>query len=363
MITQKRNQLEQFVSHGQALFEGRDFEASYQQLSLAVFLLEEEGALEWLGEEEGAKVYLLRGSALLHEHGDQAYHDPDLFQQVLEDFETAIDLQPDQSTYYVLRGRLFLNCKYANYLFEAKSDFSQALGLQPNDLTALKLMGDVLSRLGEYDRAIYYLSRVLEAQPDKEVYLLRGLSYFRQSAPDLAAAAADFGQAQQWFPRLEELYLWRAQCFQELGETQAALEEYDRLLSFSTQKAGYYIDRGVIRAASDPQGALDDYSKALALEAHPLAFNNRAVMLRQQGNYEAAIADAQAALATDPTYSIAYATLAEIYAEIEERSAMYHYPQLAVKHYYEDPMRLLEEPVFKPYHQDEEFRVLLMPQK
>lgn len=362
MISEQQQQLEQFISHGQALFEGRDFEASHQQLSLAIFLLEDQGALDWLREEESAKVYLLRGSALLHEHGPSAYQDPDIFHQVLEDFETAIDLQPAQATYHVLRGRLFLNCKYANYLMEAKADFAQALSVQPDDLTALKLMGEVLSRLGEYDRAVYYLSRILEVQPDKEAYLLRGLSFFRQSPPAFARAAADFGRAQQWFPRLEELFLWRAQCFQEMGDTQAALDEYDRLITFSSQKAGYFIDRGVIRAAIDPQGAIEDYNQALALGPHPLAFNNRAVMYRQLGSYEAAIADAQAALATDQNFSIAYATLAEIYAVLEDRPAFYHYLQLAVKHHYQDPMRLLEEPIFASYQEEPDFRALVLPQ-
>jgi tetratricopeptide (TPR) repeat protein len=355
-----QTQLQRFISHGKALFEARDFEVAHQEFSYALHLLEEADGSRWLEAEEIAEIYLLRGSALFHDDERLAYQDPDVFHQVLEDFEMAIEAQPDNYVYRTLRGRLFLNCKYANYLREAKEDFAKALSLQPDDVQAQKQMGDVLSKLGEFDRAIYYFSQVLNKETDKETYLLRGVSHFRKFPPDFAAAAADFGQAQKWLPRLEELYLWRAKCFQELGEMAVAIEEYDRLLAFSTQKAGYYVDRGVMRLDTDPEGALADYNQALALGANPLAYNNRAFYYRQKGEFDKAIADAQAALAVDPNFAIAYATLAEIYADLGDRESLYEYLELAVTHYYEDALALMEETAFIPYQEEERFRALLL---
>ena len=350
-----QSQLFRHIEEGKILYESRDYESAYQQFSRAVFLIEESKGEQWLEPKEMAELYLLRGSALMYDSEVAAFDDPDVFHQVLEDFEQAIDAQPNQPLYYLLRGQLYLNCRFAQYIREAKEDFAQVLSLEPDNLNANKLMGQVLSREESYDRAIYYFSKVLAESDDKETYLYRGVSYFRTRPPDFAAAAADFGKAQEFLPRLEELYIWRSQCFQEMGDTRAAVAEYDRLIDLAPHKAGYYIDRGVIRNEVDPEGALADYNRALEIEPHPLAYNNRAAYYRSTGQHEAAIQDAKAALEVDGQFSIAYATLAEIYADLGDRDELYRYLPLAIDHYYEDIVEVMTEPAFVPYQQEERF--------
>ena len=164
-------------------------------------------------------------------------------------------------------------------------------------------------------------------------------------------------------PRLEELYIWRAQCFQELGQLDKAIKEYDALLQISPRNAGYYIDRGVIQHSSHPEAALNDYSMALEIQSHPLAYNNRASLLARQGNFEAAIADAQSALQLDQKYHIAYATLAEIYAQMGQKEQMYLNLELAVENYFEDILELFENPIYEAYKQEERFLDLLKKTK
>lgn len=354
-----KNQLFQYIEEGEALYESRDYEPAYEYLSRAIYLIEESKGDQWLEAEELAKLYLLRGSALMYDDELSAYQDPDIFHQILEDFEQAIDIQPHQPLYYLVRGRMYLNSKFGKYLREAREDFAKVLSLDPDNLSANKFMGQVLSKEESYDRAIYYFSRVLENSDDKETYLLRGVSHFRNRPPDFEAAAADFGQAQVLLPRLQELYIWRSQCFQELGQIDAAIEEYDRLIRLAPHKAGYYIDRGVIRSETDPEGALEDYNRALELEPHPLAYNNRAAHYRSNGNFDKAIADAKAALELDGQYSIAYATLAEIYADQGNRDSFYHYLRLAIDHYYEDIVEVMMEPAFAPYQQEAKFQEVI----
>ncbi|MEM7373928.1 MAG: tetratricopeptide repeat protein [Bacteroidota bacterium] len=354
-----KNQLFRHIEEGKALYESRDYEPAYEYLSRAIYLIEEAKGEQWIEPDELSQLYLLRGSALMYDDEARAFEDPDIFHQILEDFEQAIDAQPHQPLYYLVRGRMYLNSKFGRYSREAKADFSQVLSLDPTNISAHKFMGQVLSKEEAYDRAIYYFSKVLEQSDDTETYLLRGVSHFRNRPPNFEAAVADFGRAQELLPRLQELYIWRSQCFQEMGQIESAIQEYDRLIDLVPHKAGHYIDRGVIRSAIDPEGAVQDYNRALELEPHPLAYNNRAAHHRAAGNYEAAIADANAALAVDGKYSIAYATLAEIYADQGNRESFYHFLRLAIDHYYEDIVEVMMEPAFAPYQQEERFQEVI----
>ena len=72
-----------------------------------------------------------------------------------------------------------------------------------------------------------------------------------------------------------------------------------------------------------------------------------------------AIEDAKAALAVDPDTSIAYATLAEIYAETGERDSFYTYLQIAVDEYYTDIVEVMTHPGFAPYLEEERFQDIL----
>lgn len=352
-------QLRRHIQSGQALFEARDYEAAYQELSQAIRLIEEDDISDLLTEETLAELFLLRGSSILSEYRDEAYKDPDIFNQILDDYEQAITIQPENALYYILRGRIYLAAKVGDFLAEAKQDFSTALEREPDNLDAAKHMGEVLSKQGQYDNAIYYLSRVINEGPTAEAYMMRGVCHFKMRPANFSAAAYDFGEAQKLMPRLEELYIWRAQCFQELERWEDALYEYDRLIELSPQNAGYYIDRGVIKHQIDPQGAMDDYSNALDIEDHPLARNNRAVLLAEQGDFVAAIQDAERTLELDQTHTIAYATLAEIYAQMGEREKFLEYLERAVRHYYDDVLELLETPAFQPYMDDPDFQALL----
>lgn len=351
--------LAQYILEGKALYEAQDYTEAHETLSQAIRLIEEDERSYWLPEEDLAELYLLRGSALMQDDEKATFSDPDIFFQVLNDFEQAIELLPEQGLYYKLRGRLYLRCTFAEYFDQAKSDFRQALQKDPMDTDSMKHLGEVLAKEEEYAGALEFLSRVLLDHEDPEVRMLRGVCFFRKNPPDFQAAAADFGVAQEYMPRLEELYVWRAQCFQEMDRIDEAIAEYDRLIAIAPQKAGYYVDRGALNWSIDAAAALEDYDKAIELEQHPLAYNNRACHLLEEGQIDAALSDMEKALPEAETYPVIYATLAEVYAARGDRNQMYHYLRLAIKHYYEDITDAMENPAFKEYTREDRFRDLL----
>lgn len=352
-------EIRRHVSQGQALYEARSYEEAYHQFTLAIQLVEAAADDLFMGDQEVAELYLTRGAILAAEDEQLAVNDPDTFHLIMADYDMAIDNYPQQYYYRNLRGRMYLSCAFADFTEEAQADFAHVLEHDPADAGALKHMGQTFSKLKDYDTAIGFFTRSLETHVDTECYLHRALCYFKNSPPDFDAAAADFGRARKQLPRLEELYIWRAQCFQELGRIADAIAEYDRLLEINPGDAGYYVDRGALRNLLDQEGAREDFDRAIELGQHPLAFNNRAFYFLSLGKYNLATRDAKAALASDPKCHIAYATLAEIFARQNKRKEFYHYLSLALRDYYDDVIEVLETPAYAPFRNDKQFAELL----
>ncbi|MEM6802844.1 MAG: tetratricopeptide repeat protein, partial [Bacteroidota bacterium] len=109
----------------------------------------------------------------------------------------------------------------------------------------------------------------------------------------------------------------------------------------------------------NPEAAMEDYSRALEIAPHALAYNNRANYYRRIGQFEAAISDAEEALKMEENMGIAYATLAEIYAEIGDAANLEKYLKLAMKYFYQDSVEVMMEPVFGPYLSETWFQEIL----
>lgn len=348
-----------YLAQGRAAFEARDFQEAHRLFSLAIFQMEEKEAELALPENEVAQAYVLRASALWREDEDTTYEDPDVFHQVLNDLEQALDMQPGNAALLNLRGRLYLNCAFEDQRVRAKEDFEAAVEILPEDVETLHNLAEVLSRMSEHAQAADYLTKAIDlGAHDPELYLMRGVAFFKKRPPEFQAAAADFGQAEALAPEVEETYIWRSQCFQELGDLDLAIEEYDKLLSVAP-KAGYLVDRGVLKLARSEDEALADFDEALDLEPHPLAYNNRAGLLRLRGELEAAEKDALQALKVDANYSVAHATLAEIYADMGDEERMLKHLRVALAHYYDDVVDVMSEPAFEPYLDREAFQEVI----
>ncbi|MEM9718372.1 MAG: tetratricopeptide repeat protein [Bacteroidota bacterium] len=351
--------MEEFIIQGKEAFKLRKFEKAFEWLSKAIGLLESEKAGQWMNAEDIAELYLLRGSALLAQNEREAYENPDIFNQILDDYEQTLELDENQIEAYGLRGRLYLNCQFTSYKEEARKDFQEVLSRDPMHLETLNAMGQLFYEQGEYPKAIYYLNLVLKEAPTVESWELRALSHLRSLPPNYTAAIQDFGKAKDLQPDREEFYLWRAQGFQELGLIEDAIKEYDQLLDKNPNNSSFWVDRGTLSMQIDAGQAMEDFSTAIELAGDPLGYNNRAFLHRQQGDYVAALTDAQKALEADPNASITYATIAEIYADMGEEEPFYQYFQLALEHYYEDAVDARSEPGFQKFAHEDRFLALL----
>lgn len=347
-----------FIEGGIRAAEHKEWETAYQQLSRAVHLIETENGAGLI-EEAQAEIYFQRGISLLSQDEAHSLKDQEMFHQVLTDLEQAVDLNPANSSYRIHRGRLYMQAGFTDYSEKAQEDFQFILEKDSHHGEALRSMGELFSRIGKYTDAIAYLSHALEHNEDPEIYLLRAVCQFKKSPPDFTGSLVDLKKAQDLGIHTAELFLWRAQCYQELGRKGEAIATYNELIEMDPENPDYYVDRGFLYDAENPELAMEDYSKALELEPHALAYNNRANYYRRIGQFEAAIADAEDALKLEQNMGIAYATLAEIYAETGDAENLAKYMKLAMKYFYEDSVEVMMEPVFGPYLDEAWFQEIL----
>ncbi len=81
---------------GQALYEARAYDEAYHEFSLAIQLVEAEDGDLYMSDQEVAELYLTRGAILAAEDEQLAVSDPDVFDQIMADYDMAIDNYPQQ---------------------------------------------------------------------------------------------------------------------------------------------------------------------------------------------------------------------------------------------------------------------------
>ncbi|MEM6764122.1 MAG: tetratricopeptide repeat protein [Bacteroidota bacterium] len=345
------------IDQAKRFLQKKQLERAYQLLSETIHELEEGNDL--LSENPLGELYILRGTALLMEHEGVNALEEEVFQQILSDFDHAVDFVPDEPTYYYLRGSLYMNADVHQYQEEARKDFSDALRFNKGHLDSLKGMGELFFRLEDFDKAIYYYTHVIEQAEEPSALAMRAMANYRKLPPSLHAAAQDFRRSLELEPAQEDLYFWLSQLMLDLDDQESAIKVYDQLISIFPDHAGHYVDRGVLKIELDPEGALADYNQALAIEENPLAYNNRADYYRRMGEYEKAANDAREALRVAPESSISYATLAEIYADSKEEDLFFQNLEKAISSYYTDAVEMMSTAAFEPYLSHPTFLTLL----
>jgi len=110
-----------------------------------------------------------------------------IYRTALQEFDKAIELDPNNYRAYFWRGRVNIKVKR---LKEAAVDFQMAIKLKPDYAEAYDNLGWLHMQLEEYDQSINYLSKSLELKPnDGWAYYTRGRCYFQKG--DLQKALKD----------------------------------------------------------------------------------------------------------------------------------------------------------------------------
>ncbi|MBD2622179.1 tetratricopeptide repeat protein [Microcystis flos-aquae FACHB-1344] len=232
------------------------------------------------------------------------YDEQQKYELALADYNQAIELNRNFAMAYYNRGGLYQDLgKYDLAL----SDYSKAIEINRSYAEAYYNRGNLYKDLQKYDLALSDYSKAIEINPNlAEAYNNRGVLYDDQQKYELALA--DYNQAIKLNPNYAEAYNNRGVLYQNQKKYELALADYNQAIEINPNDADAYYNRGLLhRDLRKYDLALSDYSKAIDINPnYAEAYNNRGVLYQNQKKYELALADYNQAIDINPNYAETY---------------------------------------------------------
>ncbi|MEG4225289.1 tetratricopeptide repeat-containing serine protease family protein [Microcoleus sp. N9_B2] len=184
------------------------------------------------------------------------------YQSAIQDFNQAIQLNPNYDDAYLSRGVTRRNLGDNQ---GASADYDQALRIAPNFAEVYVNRGVTRSELGDKQGAIADYNQALQINPNLAyAYYNRGTA--RYELGDNQGAIADYNEALRINPNYAEAYNNRGRPRNDLGDYQSAIADYNEALRINPNLAYAYGNRGIARDnLGEKQGAIQDYQKAADL--------------------------------------------------------------------------------------------------
>ena len=210
------------------------------------------------------------------------------------DFERGLRLDPGIVDLYFERGRLDI---LAGDSEQAVLDFHKALELDPASNAARYNLATAYNKLEQWDDALQAIEGLIADQPnDAGAHHLRALIELGKG--DKKAALASIEKAAALDPKDLGIVFDRGWIHSRAGEWLAAVADYTAAVPAYSGSAVLFVDRGhALFMAGREEAALEDAERALAMDgqyrdAHWL----KSVSLLYLGRYDDALAAAQAGL-------------------------------------------------------------------
>lgn len=185
------------------------------------------------GHEPSAQDFLSQGDAA---QKNEEYDD------AIEDYTSAIELNPGFAEAYVQRGNVLTEIGEFD---RAVADFDAALRLDPQDVLAHELRGNAYFGALDIEAAMNDYDLVIRMQPDNvRVLKMRGRAYYWQG--DYADAVVDLTKALKSVTNDPEIYDDRGGAFFSEKETDPALGDYSAAIRLDSEDATALFGRARI---------------------------------------------------------------------------------------------------------------------
>ena len=140
----------------------------------------------------------------------------------------------------------------------------QVAGDSPS-LENLQELGEIHAAEGQHERAIDYFSQVIKRDAEAREALY-GRAQSRIKLGDFAGAAADLEPVVRAEPAYHfyEAYLTLAECYEKLGQDEAALRVYQEILGHTTISRAYYNYGQLLARRGDMASAREMMQQILA---------------------------------------------------------------------------------------------------
>ena len=240
------------------------------------------------------------------------YQDLQKYELALDEYNQAIEINPNYAMAYYNRGVLYYDQKKYEL---ALADWNKAIELNPNFTDAYYNRGNLYFNQQKYELALADWNKAIELNPNfAKAYYNRGVLYRLQEKYDLALA--DWNKAIEINPNYAEAYNNRGNLYFNQQKYELALADWNKAIEINPNYAEAYYNRGnLYRLQEKYELALSDYSKAIDINPnYAEAYNNRGFLYSYQQKYELALADVNKAIDINPNHAEAYANRGLLYA-------------------------------------------------
>jgi len=170
-----------------------------------------------------------------------AYAELNKYEQAIEDFSKAIELNPALAVAYYDRGNAYADL---NKYERAIKDYEKAIELNPDFAEAYNNRGNAYMELNKYEQAIKDYDKAIELNPNEAVaYYNRGVAYANLNEHE--RAIEDFSKAIELNPDFAEAYNNRGVAYAELNKYEQAIEDFSKAIELNPALAKAYSNRGI----------------------------------------------------------------------------------------------------------------------
>lgn len=171
-------------------------------------------------------------------------------EKALDDFNTAIEMNPVNPGAYLGRIAVYLNRKDNQ---KALQDYDRYIALlsslENRGAAADQLLSDALGNKGalysgmrQYEKALPDLDLAIKLNPQNPTnYLNRASAYMQLQKYD--KAINDFNTGHQYDPDNPDILNNRGVCYLRLGDAKTALDDFSKSIAINSGNPAYYINR------------------------------------------------------------------------------------------------------------------------
>ncbi|MFQ4142367.1 tetratricopeptide repeat protein [Chlorogloeopsis sp. ULAP02] len=267
------------------------------------------------------------------------------WKEAIADFDKVIQSHPSNGEAYLYRGNAYYQLKESKKAIE---DYTQALRY-----LVKKVAGIGVQWQSEPQTKTLTILSVQENSPAAQAGIKAGdqilaidgnstenitveeatkqIQSGKEGTPVTLRIGREGGEFTLTFNRIDivnrkyaEAYHKRGHAHYQLGDKQAAVEDYTQAIQTDANFDQAYYSRGYVRHYdfSDKQAAIDDYNQAIQLNPnYTAAYINRGHVRLDLGNKQSAINDYNQAIRINSNYSLAYYSRGNVRFDLGNKQA------------------------------------------
>ena len=214
----------------------------------------------------------------------------------IEDLNKAIELKPNDAEGYFNRGYAF------NETMEYKkaiADYTKVIQFDSNNSGAYRNRAMAHDNIGEFDRAIDDYTKAINIEESALLYDCRGKLYIKTLQYD--KCIEDNTQVIRLDPSNSRGYTNRGYAKFQKQEFKEALKDFESAILLDPSDSLLFINRGsTYMKMAEYDNAVNDYTKAIELAPdNPNHYHNRSIAYRTKGELLLSLKDANRAIDLD----------------------------------------------------------------